>query len=320
MLLSVVLATATAAGAAPRQNSTAWCEALLGAVSRRYPDAADLGTGAGGHSFSRKTHFVDGLLDLPTTTLLQRVGRMKTGEPSFLGHAAQDLWLWYNHARYLPRSGYFIDLATNDPIVRSTTYFLEQCLGWNGICIEPNPRHHARIRRERSCELVPNCISSLAGNVTFAVGTKRFGGSSQIASDARQRSSAPTTVARTGQLSQYSEIAVRCERLDAVLAARGVSHVDYLSLDIEGHERVALSSWDPAKASIDIIIVEDESAAATLAAPPLAYRRLDGRLGPDSVLVRPGQRLGIELLGGRVVWPWPQKTGKTKKTGKGKGT
>ena len=316
MLGALVLVMAAAAGATSPHNSTAWCAALLGAATLRYPDdATALGTGAGGISFSRKTHFMPDLLGLPTGALLGRVGHNKRGEPSFLGHAAQDLWLWHNHARFLPRRGFFVDLATNDPIIRSTTYFLEQCLGWTGLCIEPNPQHHARIRRERSCELVPRCISSSPGNVTFAVGSKRFGGSSQIASGIAKKAAD----AKSGQLSRFMEITVRCERLEAVLAARDVRHIDYLSLDIEGHEKVALSSWEPSKVSIDVIIAEDEAVSAMLAAPPLGYRQLEGRLGADSVLIRPGFKLGIERLGGQAVWPDARSKRKAKTKGKGKG-
>ena len=57
------------------------------------------------------------------------------------------------------RPGVYVDLATNHPVVISNTFFLDRCLGWKGLCIEPNPVHHSRIRQARSCSLVDKVMT-----------------------------------------------------------------------------------------------------------------------------------------------------------------
>ena len=59
----------------------------------------------------------------------------------------------------MTRPGVYVDLATNHPVVISNTFFLDRCLGWKGLCIEPNPVHHSRIRQARSCSLVDKVMT-----------------------------------------------------------------------------------------------------------------------------------------------------------------
>ena len=44
----------------------------------------------------------------------------------------------------VPDQMYFVDLAANDPIDLSNTFKLEQ-MGWEGLCIEPNPVYWYRL-------------------------------------------------------------------------------------------------------------------------------------------------------------------------------
>lgn len=48
----------------------------------------------------------------------------------------------------------YADVAANHFKRISNTYFYDRCLGWRGLCVEPNPRYHAELRQKRSCELV----------------------------------------------------------------------------------------------------------------------------------------------------------------------
>lgn len=58
--------------------------------------------------------------------------------------------------------GFFVDLAANHYYTLSNTFFLEQHLGWQGICIEPNPVYRAALLTERRCALVTSPVSSLS--------------------------------------------------------------------------------------------------------------------------------------------------------------
>ena len=65
------------------------------------------------------------------------------GAATFVAQHGQDWWLMANFIRdRFSRPGTYVDLATNDPIYRSSTFFLDACLGWRGACVEANPAHY----------------------------------------------------------------------------------------------------------------------------------------------------------------------------------
>merc|ERR1712228_1119640 len=43
----------------------------------------------------------------------------------------------------------YVDLATNDAQIFSNTFFFDRCLHARGLCIEPNPAYHAKIKKMR---------------------------------------------------------------------------------------------------------------------------------------------------------------------------
>ena len=168
-------------------------------------------------SFNSSIGFQASTSQLEGAALVNVVGHDNFGKPTFMSGGAQDLWVYINHARFLDRPGFFVDLATNHPIIRSNTYILEQCLGWKGLCIEPTPALHAAIRRERKCTLIPNCISERGGNVSFWVAEGNTAGASRIGK------------AKPGAGHFES---IQCRTLADVLDEHDVRHVDYLSLDV----------------------------------------------------------------------------------------
>ena len=135
--------------------------------------------------------------------------------------------VWYNHARFLNRSATYIDLAANDAIWRSNTYFFDACLHWQGLLIETNPEHYARLRRERSGTLVPSCVSNTSSNVSFHQGLGWRGGSSKILPGAARPEG-------------HGVRTVQCRSLQSIILEGGHRHIDFLSLDVEGHEVQAL--------------------------------------------------------------------------------
>ena len=75
---------------------------------------------------------------------------------------------WYSQARQdevvaallqNKKNGYFIDLASNDPVKISNTYALETTFGWRGLCLEPNPAYWAGLSY-RKCDIVGAVIGS----------------------------------------------------------------------------------------------------------------------------------------------------------------
>jgi FkbM family methyltransferase len=131
--------------------------------------------------------------------------------------------------------GFYLDAGANDAEKLSNTLFFDVCLGWSGLCIEPNEQYHVALQRKRSCQLVPLCISDKEENVTF---------------DAKGAS---------GHIGQGKhESSVTCAPLDVILDkyALGRRHVDFWSLDVEGHEMAVLGAVPWSKCSFTALLVE----------------------------------------------------------------
>ena len=104
--------------------------------------------------------------------------------------AFQDWLLFRNffHEKLLssPTEGVYVDIGTNGALEISNTAFFDLCLGWRGLCFEPQQQYHAEIRAQRSCKLVPHCVMGHAGTYsssgsggTFRVKTELAGTKAQ---------------------------------------------------------------------------------------------------------------------------------------------
>lgn len=58
---------------------------------------------------------------------------------------SQDVFLFHNLYWDWPmrgRKGFYVESGANDPLALSTSLFFDKCLGWSGLCIEPQPQYH----------------------------------------------------------------------------------------------------------------------------------------------------------------------------------
>jgi FkbM family methyltransferase len=162
--------------------------------------------------------------------------------PGFTSQYGQDSTIYYNFlAGRLAEGGapgFFVDVGANAPRELSNTYFLEQCLGWKGLCIEADPSLAAVLRQERKCTVVNKCVDGARTEVTFV----QAGSGGHIAQALRKEGAGTVTVA--------------CAPLASVLKEHGVARVDFLSIDIEGNEVSALSGYDWEAIPIEMLLAE----------------------------------------------------------------
>lgn len=160
---------------------------------------------------------------------------------------AQDYYLYTRHFVNLKRRGVYADVATNDPIGISNTFFMEQCLGWKGLCIEANPKYLAQIHRRRNCALVPTCVGDEDGrevNFGLASGLSGVMATNKNAKEWREKRERITTMRMT------------CSTMGIELDTYAVRKVDYLSLDVEGHELEVLKGIDWSKVVVNVMTIE----------------------------------------------------------------
>ena len=169
--------------------------------------------------------------------------RLVRGEGFSFAQAWQDWYLFHNHfSRKAWGDGFYVDVGANNPLWISNTLFFDRCLGWKGLCFEPQGTFAAGFRQNRSCELIPTCVSSSSLTVTLY----GEGGGASIAN-------ANSAIAKRKDLQSKS---FKCTILADELRRRKVSHVDFVSIDIEGSESAVLAGFPYNERHVDHWLVE----------------------------------------------------------------
>eukprot|EP00171_Calliarthron_tuberculosum_P009852 IDg9852t1 len=155
--------------------------------------------------------------------------------PRFFGQYNQDLFTWRMR-------------QMNQYESRTPTFF-DACLGWTGVCVEANPRYYDVLRRWRRCALVQRCVGNETGLVTF-IDEQGLSGIEATNKNAHAWS-------RNGVLHKRPRIEVACVRTRDALAPLAITKIDFLSLDVEGHELHVLRGIDWKATKVNVIVVEN---------------------------------------------------------------
>jgi Methyltransferase FkbM domain len=138
------------------------------------------------------------------------------------------------------RGGFFVDVGAGDYRRFSTTFYLEEQLGWSGVAIDALSEYADDYRKHRPRTAFVNVLVT-----DRARGPQRF----YRADDFPEVSSVSKGLAEA-QAREFSDSGAVSERtvqsstLDTVLDSRGVGAIDFLSMDIEEHEPAALAGFD----------------------------------------------------------------------------
>ena len=149
------------------------------------------------------------------------------------------------------RDGFFVECGAADGQLFSNSLFFELERNWTGLLIEANPYfHRALLERNRRAYVLRTCLSTerRPATVRFQPAGTRGG------IVGKMYRSHLTFVGSMKK--QEPEVEVNCFPLNAISAALGVSHVDYLSLDVEGPEVEILRTVDWTRLHVDAITVE----------------------------------------------------------------
>ncbi len=142
--------------------------------------------------------------------------------------------------------GFYVDVGANDPTQGSVTrYFYDA--GWRGINVEPGSIF-TRLAEERPGDVNLNlAVSDVEGELTFhefpdVPGLSTVASSSPGARDPRIRGA----VART----------VQSRTLCSILDEHAPGTIDFLSIDVEGHEQQVIASNDWNRHRPRVLVIE----------------------------------------------------------------
>ncbi len=138
--------------------------------------------------------------------------------------------------------GFFLDIGGNDPQFINNTYFFEKTRDWKGLAFEPIPT----INKKWDCRLtecLPVALGSVNGETEFCEYEDDY------------MSGNEQTVDYKGKVKEKYRVKVR--KLYDILKERGIDHIDFASIDVEGMELDVLKGACLDRISIDYIVVEN---------------------------------------------------------------
>ncbi len=141
--------------------------------------------------------------------------------------------------------GFFVEVGANEPQRGSQSWQFEQA-GWSGVLVEPQPDLAERLHRTRRAHVVAAACSSPA-NAGRAMMLHVLGPHSSLRPE----------LAVTGVVAE-ARIEVPVRTLDDILEeAKAPSPIDFVSIDVEGHEVEVLSGYDFARWHPRLLLIED---------------------------------------------------------------
>jgi FkbM family methyltransferase len=142
-------------------------------------------------------------------------------------------------------NGFFVEVGANDPVEGSQTWHLERA-GWSGILVEPQPDLAEKLRQMRKAKVFAVACSS----------PQHAGGTLPLHIAGAFSSFDPKLMVAGVKAAAPIEVPVRT--LDSLLSeARAPVPIDFLSVDVEGHEIAVLSGFDFPRWRPRLILLED---------------------------------------------------------------
>jgi FkbM family methyltransferase len=140
--------------------------------------------------------------------------------------------------------GFFVDVGANDPERGSQTFEIERS-GWSGILIEPQPGLARRLAERRRSPVF--AVACSAPHRSGTVQTLYLaGGHSSFDPNLNLPDVKP-----------HGQIEVPVRTLDETLEEAGAKRVDFVSIDVEGHELDVLAGFDLSRWKPRLIMIED---------------------------------------------------------------
>ena len=147
--------------------------------------------------------------------------------------------------------GYCVEIGAYDGRTGSASYLFEK-RDWHCLLVEPIPALAQKIRKQRACSVVNCAVSDKEGTASFF-----------IAENVEEMSTLDLTPDRLEWIEQVGgavkEITVRTATLDSLLAEAAFPEIQFITIDVEGHEMEVLEGFTLEAHRPRIVIIEDNS-------------------------------------------------------------
>ena len=189
-----------------------------------------------------KSSSMEGFIILDDAKEYGKTGKIFGGE-QYYSQAYQDYFLDRSIFRG-KEGGFFLDIGGNDPVRINNTYFFEKSRGWSGLAFEPLASQRGKWDSLRKIECLPFALGSVESEAEFC----------EYEDDVMSGFS--DEVRYSGKVKARYKVPVR--RLTGILEERGIKHVDFVSLDVEGAEIEVLKGIDFSRVDIECFTIEND--------------------------------------------------------------
>lgn len=157
-------------------------------------------------------------------------------------------YIVYNNFFNDKKDGIFCDVGGNHPLnINNTRYFEE--LGWSGYAFEPLPYMKLLWEKHRKAKFFPFGVSDKNDKLSFSIVKDATGWEDMLSfvKDTRDEDYGHET----------EDITIQVKPLKEVFENENITHIDYMSIDVEGHELNVLKGIDFSKVKINILTIEN---------------------------------------------------------------
>lgn len=143
--------------------------------------------------------------------------------------------------------GAFLEIGANEPVILSQTWHLAR-IGWRGVLVEPNPRLAARLRAERPDAAVVEAVcSGPSAPASMRLRLPESSGHATVMA---------TFADRADREVETFEVPTRTA--DSIIERELGGRVDFISIDVEGHEPQVLRGLSLGRFRPRLMLVEDD--------------------------------------------------------------
>lgn len=156
------------------------------------------------------------------------------------------------------KNGIYIELGALDGILFSNTKFFEDTLNWTGILIEPHPDQFILLKQNRPNNfLFNNLVSCHSEPLEFRYFVHNYAAVSGVHNTLSQHHFDTYFDNKNiaNEINKQNKIYINPIKLTEIIKETKLTHIDLLSLDVEGHEYEVLQSWN-FSIPIDVILIE----------------------------------------------------------------
>ena len=156
------------------------------------------------------------------------------------------------------KNGVFVDIGAHDGLSINNTLYFEKNNGWTGINVEPIKKVFDKLVINRPNSINLNCaVCNNVGETEFICNTGYTEMISGIKDTFDNRHMARLQRENKCYGGSTEIIKVKTKKLETICNENNISHINYLSIDVEGAEFEVIKSINFDKVYIDIIGFEN---------------------------------------------------------------